>query len=75
MSQEEYQTPLGGRWAAKEMAVNFGDNKKFQTWRKLWLYLATAEKVCMYVCHVCVCMHVMCVYVCMYASCKHVCIL
>jgi adenylosuccinate lyase len=25
------------------MAYNFSDDKKFGTWRKLWLYLATAE--------------------------------
>lgn len=41
---EFYQTPLGGRWKADEMSRNWGENKKFTTWRKLWLYLATAEK-------------------------------
>jgi len=27
------------------MAYNFSDRKKFTTWRKLWIYLAKAEKV------------------------------
>ncbi|TPX38701.1 adenylosuccinate lyase [Synchytrium endobioticum] len=26
------------------MAYNFSDNKKFSTWRQLWIWLATAEK-------------------------------
>ena len=28
------------------MQFNFSEMKKFSTWRRLWLYLATAEKVC-----------------------------
>ena len=40
-----YQTPLVSRYASKEMCYNFSDQKKFSTWRKLWLYLATVEKV------------------------------
>eukprot|EP01135_Chromosphaera_perkinsii_P002831 Nk52_evm21s228 gene=Nk52_evmTU21s228 len=41
---DSYQSPLTSRYASKEMAYNFSDNKKFSTWRKLWLYLARAEK-------------------------------
>ncbi|KFH63783.1 adenylosuccinate lyase [Podila verticillata NRRL 6337] len=39
-----YQSPLTSRYASPEMAANFSDNKRFSTWRKLWLNLAIAEK-------------------------------
>ncbi|KAI5829745.1 Adenylosuccinate lyase [Schizophyllum commune Tattone D] len=39
-----YQTPLSSRYASKEMAHLFSPAMRFSTWRKLWLYLATAEK-------------------------------
>ncbi|KAF9971116.1 hypothetical protein BGZ65_010624, partial [Modicella reniformis] len=39
-----YQSPLTSRYASPEMAANFSDNKRFSTWRKLWLNLAVAEK-------------------------------
>ena len=42
---DAYRSPLTSRYASKEMSYNFSDNKKFTTWRKLWLYLAKAEKV------------------------------
>ena len=41
--QERYQSPLTSRYASPEMAYNFSDQKKFSTWRQLWLYLAKAE--------------------------------
>lgn len=41
----KYRSPLVSRYASKEMAYNFSDRKKFTTWRKLWIYLAKAEKV------------------------------
>lgn len=44
-----YRSPLSTRYASKEMQYNFSDMKKFSTWRKLWIYLATAEKVRGYV--------------------------
>ncbi|KAJ9080735.1 adenylosuccinase ade13 [Entomophthora muscae] len=44
MSHSTYQSPLTSRYASKEMAYNFSDDKKFSTWRQLWLNLATAEK-------------------------------
>jgi len=44
MSHTSYQTPLNTRYSSKEMQYNFSDQKKFSTWRKLWLHLAQAEK-------------------------------
>ena len=42
-----YRSPLSQRYkyAADEMSYNFSECKKFITWRKLWLYLAKAQKV------------------------------
>lgn len=40
----EYKTALSRRYASKEMLKNFGDFKKFTTWRKLWIILAKAQK-------------------------------
>ncbi|XP_059702488.1 adenylosuccinate lyase [Haemorhous mexicanus] len=39
-----YRSPLVSRYASAEMAYNFSERKKFSTWRRLWLYLAQAEK-------------------------------
>jgi adenylosuccinate lyase len=39
-----YENPLITRYASKEMAQNFSDDKKFTTWRKLWIALAEAEQ-------------------------------
>ncbi|XP_056379986.1 adenylosuccinate lyase [Hyla sarda] len=39
-----YRSPLVSRYASREMAFNFSDSKKFQTWRRLWLYLAQAQR-------------------------------
>jgi adenylosuccinate lyase len=46
MSQEHsiYSSPLVERNASREMAELFGAQKKFSTWRRLWLELAKAEK-------------------------------
>ncbi len=42
-----YKSPLAQRYsyAVEGMSYNFSEYKKFQTWRKLWLYLAKAQKV------------------------------
>ncbi len=42
-----YQSPLVHRyrWGTESMAFNFGDYKKYITWRKLWLYLAKTQQV------------------------------
>ena len=44
MSTESYQTPLNTRYSSKEMQFNFSEQKKFSTWRQLWLWLAEAER-------------------------------
>jgi adenylosuccinate lyase len=40
---QNYVSPLVQRNASKEMAELFGAQKKFSTWRRLWLELAKAE--------------------------------
>ncbi|CAO3666516.1 unnamed protein product [Umbelopsis vinacea] len=44
MSHSKYQLPLTSRYASEEMAHNFSEDKRYITWRKLWLNLAIAEK-------------------------------
>lgn len=39
-----YENPLNTRYASREMQENFGDEKRFRLWRKLWIALAEAEK-------------------------------
>ena len=39
-----YENPLITRYASRNMAENFSDDKKFKTWRKLWIALAKSEK-------------------------------
>lgn len=39
-----YLNPLGERYGSPEMSYLFSPQYKFSTWRKLWLYLAEAQK-------------------------------
>ena len=41
---EFYDDPLCTRYADEEMKRIFSDDRKFSTWRKLWLLLAESEK-------------------------------
>lgn len=43
MSNELYENPLIARYASREMATLWGDQRKFSTWRRLWIALAEAE--------------------------------
>jgi adenylosuccinate lyase len=39
-----YESPFNSRYSSKEMLELFSPDKKFKTWRKLWIALAEAEK-------------------------------
>ncbi|HKL79632.1 MAG TPA: adenylosuccinate lyase [Mobilitalea sp.] len=44
MNNDKYTSPLSERYASKEMQYIFSPDKKFKTWRKLWIALAETEK-------------------------------
>ena len=44
MVKDSYESPLSARYASKEMKYIFSPDKKFRTWRKLWIALAESEK-------------------------------
>jgi len=44
MMYDRYQSPLSERYASKEMQYIFSPEKKFKTWRRLWIALAETEK-------------------------------
>lgn len=41
--RDRYESPFSTRYASDEMQYIFSSDKKFKTWRKLWLALARAE--------------------------------
>ena len=43
MNKSIYESPLSSRYASDEMQYIFSPDKKFSTWRKLWVALARAE--------------------------------
>ena len=44
INNSTYESPLSSRYASDEMQYLFSPDKKFSTWRKLWIALARAEK-------------------------------
>jgi adenylosuccinate lyase len=43
-ARASYENPLVSRYASKEMNFNWSPQKKFTTWRRLWIALAQAQK-------------------------------
>ena len=44
MATDRYVSPLSQRYASKEMQYIFSQDKKFRTWRQLWIALAEIEQ-------------------------------
>lgn len=42
--RNSYESPFSTRYASEEMQYLFSPDKKFKTWRRLWISLAKAEK-------------------------------
>ena len=41
--KDRYISPFSTRYASEEMQYLFSEDKKFKTWRRLWIALARAE--------------------------------
>ena len=44
MANEYYENPLISRYASRSMARLWSDQRKFSTWRQLWVWLAQSEQ-------------------------------
>ena len=44
VSNDKYESPLSARYASAEMQYIFSPEKKFRTWRRLWIALAETEQ-------------------------------
>lgn len=44
MSKTTYESPFSARYASEEMQYLFSAEKKFRSWRQLWIVLAEAER-------------------------------
>ena len=44
MANDRYISPFSTRYASDEMQYLFSADKKYKTWRKLWIALAEAEQ-------------------------------
>ena len=44
MSNASYESPFSARYASRDMQYLFSAEKKFRTWRRLWIALAEAER-------------------------------
>lgn len=43
-ASDEYNNPLIARYASQQMSALWSDQRKFSTWRKLWIALAESEQ-------------------------------
>lgn len=41
---DQYETPFNTRYASRDMQYLFSEEKKFRTWRRLWIALAESER-------------------------------
>lgn len=44
MNRNKYESPISSRYGATEMSELFSPATRYSTWRRLWLWLAMAEK-------------------------------
>jgi len=44
MPHDRYENPLISRYASPEMSALWSDQRKFSTWRRIWLYLAETQQ-------------------------------